>query len=72
MKEMHDLTDQRFGFLTVIERSDRRLSSNVQWVCRCDCGRKLIVRGDNLTSGHSTKCGECRQKRGHMSVYVEG
>lgn len=69
---MNDLTGQRYGHLTVLERSDRRTSTNYQWVCHCDCGKKLIVRGDNLVTGHSTQCAACSTRGGHMSVYVEG
>lgn len=71
MQKMHDLTDKRFGHLTVIERSDRRLSGNIQWLCKCDCGRKVIVRGDNLTTGHTTQCSVCKTKGGHQSVFAD-
>ena len=71
MREMHDLTGMRFENLTVLCRSDRRLSGNVQWLCRCDCGSKLIVRGDNLITGHSTRCSLCKPRGGKMSVFVD-
>ena len=71
MANVLDLTGCRFGYLTVLERSERRTSTNLQWVCRCDCGRTLIVRGDNLTTGHTTKCVMCKVTGGHMSVFVD-
>lgn len=72
MRKVHDLTGQRFGHLTVIKRSDRRQGSNsIQWLCRCDCGRKLIVRSDNLVTGHSTQCMQCKPTGGIMSVFVD-
>lgn len=72
MKKIHDLTGQRFGSLEVIQLSDRRLSANMQWLCRCDCGRKVIVRGDNLVTGHSTQCSVCKTRGGRISVFAEG
>jgi len=32
------------------------------FLCRCDCGRELSVRGANLRSGNTTSCGCSRRK----------
>lgn len=67
-----ELAGQRFGSLTVIEhspRNEQRLRTH--WVCKCDCGRKLLVRSDNLRKGRSTKCSHCRGNIGRLSVFVE-
>lgn len=29
------------------------------WLCRCDCGREMLVRGEDLRSGKVTSCGFC-------------
>ena len=29
------------------------------WLCRCDCGREVLVRGEDLISGKVTSCGFC-------------
>jgi hypothetical protein len=72
MRKILDLTGKRFGFLTVIEYTPRRCNShNAQWICQCECGRYLIVRSDNLTTGHTTQCSICRGS-GVRSVFVEG
>ena len=56
-----DLTGQRFGKLTVIERAEDyitpRNEREVQWRCKCLCGRECIVRGHSLRNGHTTSCG---------------
>jgi hypothetical protein len=56
-----DLTGQKFGKLTVLEhvpeRSDR--GGKRFWWCVCDCGNQVMVRADNLKSGHSTQCIQC-------------
>nr|DAM47652.1 MAG TPA: PVL ORF-50-like family [Caudoviricetes sp.] len=56
-----DLTGQKFGKLTIIERAEDyitpRNEREVQWKCKCDCGRECIVRGHSLRNGHTTSCG---------------
>ena len=65
---MEDLTGQKFGRLTVInrdlERDEKELRQgkrrgNVHWLCRCDCGNEklLSVTGWQLKSGHTQSCG---------------
>lgn len=60
-KRTVDITGQRFGRLTVLYRTENRISpkgsSYRMWVCRCDCGTVKTVMGGHLTSGHSTSCG---------------
>ena len=51
-----DLTGQRFGRLTVIERAEN-IGKKTMWKCRCDCGNEKIIRADDLKSGRSKSCG---------------
>ena len=53
-----DLTGQRFGKLTVIERAPRRdMDRAARWVCRCDCSNEIMTRGGDLRYGHVASCG---------------
>lgn len=53
---MKDITGNRYGLLTVIERAGK--IDAVQLIrCKCDCGNETIVRYPNLTSGTTTSCG---------------
>ena len=67
MKEMintgrlKDLTGMKFGRLTVIERRGSDKHKKALWLCKCDCGNEVIVRGSNLKDGFTTSCG-CHQK----------
>lgn len=56
MSKLIDLTGQRFGRLTVIERAENK-GEQTAWRCKCDCGKIVDVRGGNLKSGHTTSCG---------------
>lgn len=42
----------RFGRLTVISRQSGR-----KYLCQCDCGKRTLVFGSNLTRRHSQSCG---------------
>lgn len=63
MTELHmiDLTGQKIGRLTVLERDeDIEKEGYVFWKCQCECGNLVTVSSDNL--GESTfSCG-CLQK----------
>lgn len=63
MGRFKDLTGQRFGRLTVIERSSTKQGHHICWVCRCDCGKIVpLVCGDNLKSGDIKSCGCLRRE----------
>ena len=55
---------QRFGSLTVLERAGKYIGSDgkrINWLCKCDCGRKTLVHTSALKSGNTKSCG-CLQK----------
>lgn len=62
-KPYKDLTGQRFGRLTVASLVASPAGTNIptMWVCVCDCGNSLAVRGYNLKNGNTLSCG-CLQK----------
>lgn len=57
MRKCIDLTGQRFGNLVVVKREQNKSGRLAMWQCRCDCGKTVIIRGDNLRRGHSKSCG---------------
>lgn len=56
-----DLTGQKFGKLTVLRKAEDFVSENgrhrTAWICQCDCGNQITVRGDGLKSGSTRSCG---------------
>ena len=56
MRKLVDLTGQRFGRLTVIERT-ASTNKNAKWLCRCDDGNYVSVFGMDLKSGKTQSCG---------------
>lgn len=73
MGKFIDLSGQRFGRLTVLERSGAYRSKKGQiqtrWLCRCDCGNNTVVHGASLKKGATRSCGcirtETHTKHGH-------
>lgn len=56
-----EMIGRRFGRLTVTKEvsSKRKPSGSLQrmFQCRCKCGRKIIVRGEDLRSDNTRSCG---------------
>ena len=58
-----DLTGQRFGRLIVIREYGRAKDGTVLWLCKCECGAEIVVRGGNLRSEHTQSCGCIQRER---------
>lgn len=74
MGNFKDLTGQKFGNLTVIERAENHITSGgnrvTSWKCQCDCGNICIVFGTNLKNGRVKSCGctKYRLSRGMVDL----
>lgn len=57
-----DITGQRFGTLTVLERDyeeqNKRQSMHAFWKCKCDCGKIKSLNGAELRTGKVKSCGK--------------
>ena len=56
-KNCIDITGQRFGRLTVIDRNyevEKLHNNNTYWNCKCDCGK--------IISKDAVRCAECASK----------
>jgi len=52
-----DLTLQTFGRLWVLNREPSDAGGRARWLCVCECGNKVIVRGICLRAGRRQSCG---------------
>lgn len=50
------MVDKKFGCLEVISDADRKHKER-RYLCRCKCGKEVIVAGKSLRSGHTISCG---------------
>lgn len=57
MSKIKDLTGQKFGRLTVLERSESNKDGRAQWLCLCECGEIKVKLGKLLLNGHCKSCG---------------
>lgn len=52
-----DITGEKFGRLTAIERVGKNKYNYALWKCKCDCGNEVVVSGRSLRSGNTKSCG---------------
>ena len=71
MSKITDLTGQKFGKLTVVNRAENHVSNNgnkrVVWHCKCECGNEVDVMALNLTRNHTISCG-CARSDGRKKL----
>lgn len=59
-----DITGQKFGRLTVLERVENYRTA-ARWKCICECGEISVVLGTGLRNGHTMSCG-CLNSRNYI------
>jgi len=54
-----DMIGKKFGRLTVISLSENitKRDSSRHYKCLCDCGKTVVVSGNNLRNSHTKSCG---------------
>lgn len=59
-----ELSGQKFGRLTVLEKDGSSASAAKQhrWICECDCGKKVSIPQSKLLKGEKTDCG-CEKEK---------
>lgn len=76
VKVKKDLTNERFGNLVVIKQSEDHIRpdgrKDAAWLCKCDCGNTVVVRGDSLKANHRQSCGKlnCKYSKHGVTVAV--
>jgi len=57
---IHDITNKKFGKLTVIHKAPKRGKSTSQfWECICECGQITICSAQHLSLKQKRSCGKC-------------
>ena len=61
---MLNLVGRKFGRLTVVKEAERKRKYVRYWLCKCECGKEVIVQQGHLTKKHTRSCGciflECK------------
>jgi hypothetical protein len=66
MPKSPDITNQRFGRLTVLSLARRTKDGRIRWRCRCDCGGEATAGTTDLKSGNTKSCGCWRTETGRQ------
>ena len=66
-QQFKDILNERFGKLLVLKRVENTKDGQAQWLCQCDCGNTIIVRGASLRNGNTTSCG-CIKSKGETKI----
>lgn len=64
---MIDLSQKKFGKLTVQYPLEERKNNSIIWHCICDCGKEIDVIGRSLTSGNTKSCGCLKRQNAHFA-----
>ena len=67
-----DITNQKFGKLTALNREENDKHGQARWKCICDCGNIIITSSHSLRSGHTKSCGCTRNDKIKMQNYKHG
>ena len=57
-----DMTGQRIGKLIVIKRAHNDTNNRAQWLCKCQCGKEIIAKGNDLRNNRVTCCNTCKKE----------
>lgn len=52
-----DITKNKYGKLTPLERVGRDKWRSALWRCKCDCGKEAVVDAKSLRRGNTKSCG---------------
>ena len=61
----YDMVGERYGSLLVIRRGGTSRNGS-KWVCQCDCGNIVEIKGMSLRNGNTKSCG-CSKKAKKVS-----
>ena len=63
MARVHkDMTGQKFGRWTLIERHESSTPKGIRYLCECECGNERVVGACELRRGKSKSCGCLREE----------
>jgi len=64
MAKIKDITNKKFGRLTVIRIDERSIGTrNIKWYAKCDCGITKIYIGSSIKYGNTKSCGCLRDEK---------
>lgn len=65
---LQDLTGQKFGRLTALERVGSDGNGNSTWRLECECGETKVAAAHNLKAGFTRSCGCLRRAQADANL----
>lgn len=62
-----NLIGQRFGKLQVLSETSQRINGSIAWLCKCDCGKEILIPTNSLKTGNTQSCG-CLVSKGENKI----
>ena len=66
-----DETGKKYGLLTVLKRYGY-YNRMVTWLCKCNCGKEIVVVGASLRNGNTKSCGCLKSVRSCEAHFKHG
>lgn len=67
----YELSGQKFGMLSVLNKNGRNKRNQMVWKCLCDCGNTVNVQTNSLISKNTQSCG-CAHRVGKGVAAMNG
>lgn len=68
----NNIVGKKFGNLTVVRMLTKNNHGEMEWLCKCDCGTDHVSTTNRLTSGKTTCCKECANRKISASNHKNG
>lgn len=52
-----NIVGKTYGRLTVVQQAEKDKERQAWYLCKCQCGKEIVVRGTSLRNGHTQSCG---------------
>lgn len=72
MGKFIDLTEQVFGRLTVVERTENSKTGKTRWRCKCDCGNITTPYATDLRRQNTKSCGCLNKEATTKRNFIHG
>lgn len=68
------LANKKFGRLTAVKPTGRRIGTAIEWLCLCECGNETTGGAGQLNAGRKVSCGCFRDEltRERMKIIPRG
>ena len=66
--KFNDLTNKKFGMLTVLKKVGNTKNNGHLWECKCECGETKNIPISSLISGKTISCGWYQKKKAENNI----